>query len=198
MSRITTINGLNRFPNLADFRADYNALTELDLKGCNALTYVDVSDCQDSDGNTSLQSIDVAGLTGLQQLRIDDSDFSVNGLGSIAGLSDLESLTWLDLDGCGLTGEVDLSVLPALTGFDLTDNSLTSIIISSSQPITSVNASGLALTEQAVDALLQALDANGQTNGTCSIDGGTNAMPGQDGMAAIMSLNSKGWITSYN
>jgi hypothetical protein len=60
----------------------------------------------------------------------------------------------------------------------------------------SVAWSNCALSSQSVDNILVSLDTAGQSNGTVSIDGGTNSYPGAAGLAAKASLEAKGWSVS--
>ena len=194
---ITSITGLQNLTNLENFNADYNALTTVNLSGLANLLFVDISDNEKVDfSESSLTSVNLSGCTALQTLRLDDSDFSA-GIPSLAGLT---SLTNLDLDQCSISGSIDLSGLPVLEGFDFNGNiGITNVTISSSQPLGDgyqILLYNNALTQTAVDNILVALAANSINNGYADLSGGTNAAPGSAGLAALTTLDGKGW--SYN
>ena len=199
-ARITSITGLQNLTNLTGLELGWNSLTAVDLSGMSSLLYVDISD-QNSPNvldENYLTSVDLTGCTAIQELRLDDSDFS-NG---IPYIGDLIELIFLDLDQCGIAGTVDLSNFPSLRGFDLSGNtSLTSVTISSSQPLgdgQSIDIYGCALVPSAVDNILIALAANAINNGYVDLTGGTNAVPGASGLAAKTTLEGKGWQVDVN
>jgi len=188
---ITSITGLQNLPNLRDFNADWNSLTTVNLSGLANLLYVDISDnyVLDASGDSSLTSVNLSGCTALEELRLDDSDFSA-GIPSLAGLT---SLTNLDLDQCLITGALDLSMLSALESFDLSNNTgLTSVTLPASN-INDANLYGTALLPAVVNTILQQLDANGVINGYVSMEDGTSAAATGAGITAIYSLEAKGW-----
>jgi|688.fasta_scaffold19642_6 hypothetical protein len=197
---ISSITNLQYLSNLQDFRADYNHLVSVDLSGLTNLTYVDISDCELPDSNThSLTSVNLSGCTALEELRLDDSDFS----GGFPNLTGLTALRIIDFDDCGIIGTVDISGLPSLERFDFSQNEgLTRIIISSTQPLgdngEELYAYDCALTQTAVNNILIALAANGVENGYIQLDGGTNAVPGASGLAAITTLEGNGWSVDVN
>jgi hypothetical protein len=193
---ITSITGLQNLTNLQNFNADYNALSSIDFSGLTNLTQVDVSDCDDiNTGEPSLTNINVLGCTALEQLRIDGSDFSAG----IPDLTSLTSLQYFDMDRCGITGDIDISSssLNALTGFDFYGNSLTSIILPEAS-LNDVNLNGNALTETAVNNVLQWLNGSQVENGYLDLANGTNAIPTGNGAAAKTSLQGKGWNVYVN
>lgn len=55
-----------------------------------------------------------------------------------------------------------------------------------------------ALSQQSVDNILTSIDTGGQINGAVYIDGGTSSAPGVAGLAAISSLQAKGWVVLTN
>jgi hypothetical protein len=193
---ITSITGLQNLPNLQNFNADYNSLTTVNLSGLANLLFVDISDNDvlDGSGDPSLISVNLSGCTALQELRLDDSDFSA-GIPSLAGLT---SLTYLDMDQCSITGALDLSMLSALESFDLSNNTgLTSVTLPASN-INDANLYGTALLPAVVNTILQQLDANGVINGYVSMEDGTSAAATGAGITAIYSLEAKGWQVYTN
>lgn len=197
---IKSISRLQTLANLQEFRADYNALESVDFSGLTNLTYIDISDCDLVDTNTpSLTSVNLSGCYNLIELRVDDSDFS-GGFPDLVGLVNLE---YFDADQCLITGSLDISMLPSLTGFDLNGNTdLTEIIIDSSQPLGNGgydnNAYGCDLTEEAVDNILVALSTNGVSGGYVELNGGTSATPSATGLAAKAVLEGNGWQVDVN
>jgi hypothetical protein len=207
---ISSITGLQSLSNLEEFRADYNYLVSVDLSGLTNLTYVDISDCEipNTEGEHSLTTVNLSGCTALEELRLDDSDFS-NGIPDLSGLT---ALRRLDFDQCGIKGTVDLSGLTSLESFDLYGNDeLTRVIISSSQPLgedndyDGVEIYSCALTQTAVNNILIALAANDIENGRVNLagdydgsTGGSNAAPGAPGLAAITTLEGRGWDVYVN
>lgn len=197
---LTSITGLQNLVNLREFRADYNSFQSVDLSGLTNLTYVDISDCDiPGTGDPSLTSVNLSGCTSLEQLRLDDSDFSAG----IPNLRGLNSLRYVDFDDCGISGSVDVSFLPALHDFDFSQNEdLTELIISSSQPLGEdgqyLNLNNCSLTQSSVDAILVALSLNGMNGEAIDLSGGTNAVPSATGLAAIEVLENNGWQVYVN
>ena len=135
----------------------------------------------------------------MEYLYLDDSDFS----GGTPNLTGLNSLKFIDLDDCEITGSVDISFLPALDDFDFSQNpGLTGLIISSSQPLgfdnQYLNANNCGLTEASVDAILVALSTNGIEGGEVDLADGTNAAPSSTGLAAKTLLEENGWTVNVN
>lgn len=195
-SVITSITGLQNLTGLTRFNADWNGLQSVNLSNLPSLEDVDISDCDIPGTNTpSLTSVNVSGSTAIQSLRLDDSNFS----GGIPNLSGLTSLTLLDLDQSNISGVLDFSGLSTLGFIDVFGNAgITSVIISNSQPIDFFNAADCGLTQTAVDDVLVVLDDNGQVSGSAYLDGGTNAIPSATGLAAVTSLQGKGWTVQVN
>ena len=197
---ISSITGLQSLSNLQEFRADYNFLESVDLSGLSNLTYVDISDCDLPNSSTaSLTTVNLSGCTALEELRLDDSDFS----GGIPDLTGLTNLKFVDFDDSDISGSVDISFLPSLDDFDFSQNSnLTELIISSSQPLglngQYVNAGDCGLTQASVDAILVALSLNGISGATIDLQGGTNAIPSATGLAAKTVLEGNGWEVYIN
>lgn len=198
---IKSITGLQNLPSLQNFNADYNALESVDFSGLTQLEYIDISDCDLTDGsnNPSLTQVNITGCTSLIQLRVDDSNFSQNGIGSIIGLASASSLVTLDVDQCGISGAVDMTSLTSIETLDLYGNTgITSVTISSSQPILNLYLSGCALTQSAVNSIVTQLAASAISNGYLSLDSGTNASPSIAVNAALATLDSKSWSQMYN
>jgi len=50
----------------------------------------------------------------------------------------------------------------------------------------------------AVNGILVAVEANGTSNGTLYLDGGTNAVPTGAGLTAVTTLQGRGWDVQVN
>lgn len=197
---LTSIRGLQNLTNLTHLNIDWNSLTEVDLSGMSSLIYVDISDqhSPNVEEDNCLTSVNLSGCTAIDDIRLDDSDFS-NGMPDLTGLNELRVI---DFDQCGITGTVDISGLPLLAIFDFHGNEgLNRIIISSSQPLGNngdLLAYDCALTQTAVNNILIALAANVIDNGYVDLTGGTNAIPGASGLAAKTTLEGRGWVVDVN
>jgi hypothetical protein len=196
MAQLTSITGLQNLVNLQEIRIDYNGFQSVDLSGMSNLTYVDISDCDiPGTGTNSLTSVNLAGSTAIEQLRLDDSNFSA-GYPDISGLTN--TLQILDMDQCGLSGVIDLSQFSALTSIDFSGNiNITSVTLPEAY-INNLNLYNNALTQEAVDDTLQWLDGSGVENGYVSLEGGTNAVPTEAGLTAQTNLEGKGWSVYVN
>jgi surface protein len=193
---ITSITGLQNLINLEEFVADYNSLTTIDLSGLTNLIYVDISDNDiPGIGDPSLTSVNLTGCTALQELRLDDSDFSA-GIPDLVGLS---SLIFFDMDQCNISGDIDLSQLSStLTGFDLSGNTgITSVSLLEAY-LNDVDLYDTALTEASVNDILQWLDGSGVTNGYVDLSGGTSSGPTGAGITAYDNLIGKAWSVNVN
>jgi hypothetical protein len=65
-------------------------------------------------------------------------------------------------------------------------------------PIQNLITNTMGLTQGSVDAILVALVAGGQANGTVDLSGGTSATPGAAGIAAAATLTTRGWTVTTN
>ena len=197
---ITSVTGVQNLTNLQTFDADWNGLQTVDLSGMTSLTYVDVSDCKlNGVGANSLTSINVTGCTNITELRLDDSDFSANGLSSIVGLSDLTNLTNIDMDQSGLSGTLDLSGFPSLIFLDVFGNqNVTEVIITGSQPIEIFYADDCSFTQVAIDNVLTELSQNGIINGTIQMTGASMSLASEAALPAIRTLSNNGWSMDLN
>jgi Leucine-rich repeat (LRR) protein len=196
MAQIVSITGLQNLVNLQGIFIDFNGLQSVNLSNLPNLVEVDISDCDIPGTNTSsLTSVNLSGSTAIQQLRLDDSNFS----GGVPNLSALTALQTLDLDQCDISGVLDLSGLTSLINLDVAGNlALTSVVIADSQPIIDFNGIDCALTETAVDDILVVLSNNGQTNGNVDLSAGTSAPPSATGLAAKAVLEGNGWVVNVN
>lgn len=196
-TNIKAITGLQNLPNLGSFDADFTSLETVDFSGLTNLTYVDISDTyiNGTEGENALTSFNITGCTALEELYVDDSDFSEGGFPSLTSLTNLQRI---DADQSSITTPVNLANSPNLTYVDFGGNTgLTSLTIGEQQ-ISYFNASNCALTETAVNNILIALDENGIENGEVYLDSGTNSHPTGDGAGARIQLVQKGWTVETN
>lgn len=201
MSVITSIRGLQNLTGLVNFYADWNGLTSINLSNLPNLVDVDVSDQNLlGTGANCLASINLSGSTAIEELRLDDGNFS----GGFPNLSGLDALIYMDFDQSGIIGSVDISNHPVLEGFDFSGNTgLTELIISDTQPLGGNGYELLvyncALTQTAVDNILVALSESAVTNGYIDLSGGDNASPSQTGIdAANVLVDDKNWSLDYD
>ncbi len=193
---LTSITGLQNCVNLQDFRADWSNLTTVNLSGLTNLTYVDLSD-QDlpGEGTNSLTSLNVTGCTAIEELYLDDNNFSAG----IPNLTSLTSLRVLDLDQCGITGNLDISQLSStLENIDLSGNTgITSVILPEAS-ITNLDLSNTALTQTAVNNILMWINGNGLEGGNLSLHNGTSSHPSAEFLIHKTQLEGKGWNVNVN
>jgi hypothetical protein len=196
-ANVIEARGLPNLVNLEYLEIDNNSLISLNVSGMVNLIDIDASDNYIAGTDSeipSLTSIDLTGCIALERLEIEDNDFS-EGIPDLTGLN---SLNYLDLDGSLITGNVDISQLSALTYVDLRDNAgLTSVTMPEAY-IESFYASNTALTETAVNNILQSLDGNTVTGGTVNLSGGTSHHPTGLGEDARQSLINKEWTVDVN
>ena len=123
-----------------------------------------------------------------------------NHTGSLPDFSACPSLACFQVNNSNYTGsipELAGSVLECIwiVGNNFTDYAGTEIPSS----MTQFKASGNALSQNAVDAILVQLNANETTGGLCELAGGTNAAPSSVGLAAKNELiNDKSWTVNTN
>jgi hypothetical protein len=193
---IVSITDLQNLPNLTTFYGDSNSLQSVNLSSLTNLSSVSIgnNDIPGSSTN-SLTSVNLSGCTALVNLVLNDSDFS----GGIPNLTGLINLDRIYFDNCSISGAVDLSNLSALTQLSFDGNTaLTSIVISDTQLITYFYATNCALTETAVNNILQSLDSSGVINGNVNLLFGTSAAPTGAGLTARTNLIAKGWNVYTN
>ncbi len=193
---LTSITGLQNCVNLQEFRADWNSLTTVNLSGLSNLTYVDISDNDvPGSGTNSLTSLNVTGCTAIVTLNIDDNNFSAG----LPDLTPLTSLVTLDLDQCGITGNLDISQLSStLESIDLSGNTGITSVLFPSASITNLDLSNTALTQTAVNNTLMWINGNGLENGNLSLHNGTSSHPSSEFLIHKTQLEGKGWNVNVN
>ena len=114
---ITSLEGIQRFTNLASLNCSNNALVQLDIKGLPALTRIECA-------NNQLTELDTSGLASLEYL-----DCSSNALTSL-NVTGCPVLAYLDCSG-NMLPELDVTECPKLAYLDCFGNQLTALDISS-------------------------------------------------------------------
>ena len=118
------------------------------------------------------------------------------------------SLAYLACTGVGNSNftTLDLSTDTALTDIECYNNCLSTLIIPSTNTISTINASRCQFTQIAVDNIIIALASNSITNGNLNINniveglspcGGSNAIPTANGFYTTLTV-TKGWTVSHN
>jgi len=138
-------------------------------------------------------------LTGLAESL---THFECNETGSLAGITctNMGVLQALILESSGDPGltTLDLTGDTALTLLTLTNNALVNLSIAPCTLLLTISASGCAFNVATVNSILTTLAANGLSNGTCIIDGGTSAAPTGAGATAKTTLQGRGWTVNTN
>jgi hypothetical protein len=141
--------------------------------------------------NTVLHTADTAGLTTLNSLTINNAD-----LESLA-LVNCDSLQVLSAHNNNLS-VLDLTSATVLSYADLHNNELVGLDIDNATALTYLNLDDNALVQANVDAILLALVANNQTNGTVNLTGVANDAPSSTGLSAKATLEARGWTVTVN
>jgi len=164
---------------------------------------------------------DVTGLTALEWIALNTTAItsfpqqvnpSVTSFQIYCDPSEFLSQVLTDVDCSGFTnaqliGIVNNSVLTSVNVTGCTEltylqvnlnASLTTLNIAGCVKIITFEGIGGAFDEATVDHILTTLDSNGLSNGTCSLNFGTNATPSATGLAAKANLISKGWTVTTN
>ncbi|MBD5146523.1 MAG: hypothetical protein HDT21_11545 [Ruminococcus sp.] len=158
---ISTLKGIEHFPNLSSLTCGSNIITSIDLSSNTALTVLDCSD-------NKLSSLNVRNNPELTQLN-----FSHNNITSI-DLSNNRALKYLAFSCTNITS-IDLSNNKSLLTLSCTDNKLTSLNVSNhtalerllcaNNSLTSLNVSGCTSLTQIIcqNNKLESLDISSNT-----------------------------------
>ena len=123
-------------------------------------------------------------------------------IGNLDWITGHQALSELYTPGCNLSGFLDLSGIENLLFVDLSDNNYTSInrgiTTSGSSSLSDFDISGNDLEQSSVDLLLTSMDNSLVSFCTINISGGTNATPGEDGLAAKTNLEGRGCTVLVN
>jgi hypothetical protein len=169
----TTITGLG----------DADALVTLDLTSAASITTLDLSGCL---GAFALTGI---GMTALTTLNMSGCSNAVS-----ANVSNVcPSLTSVDLSGCA-------ALVNFTTGRTVATGTvpLSAITITTLPACRTFRSASTSLPAANVNAILVALDANGLTSGSVSLQFGANAAPTGAGITAKNNLIAKGWTVFTN
>jgi hypothetical protein len=141
-----------------------------------------------------LTNLDLTNCSNLNSISIGD-----NNLVSI-NLTNCFNLAEINLNNNNLTS-IDITPFPLLQNINFNVNpNLNNVIFDTLPNMTGVAIEVAQLPSSLVDAILIALDNNGLASDMfyCNLDGGTNGIPGVDGLAAAASLQLKEWTVTYN
>lgn len=149
---------------------------------------------------------------------IDGNDVTIPGKATIAtavigslrvGATTFEGLAWTPAEKSAVSVNGSAFAFPlvvvrltfptnAITALDVHSKSLTTLDVSELTALLTLDASGNALTQDAVNAVLMALDNLGLSNGTVDLSGGTSPAPNGAGATAASNLTGKGWTVTTN
>ena len=164
-----------------------NNLTEFDMTGLTALVEL------------MLQNNSIGGsFSANSSSALEYIDLSFNAYTSFDG-NGLTALTYLDLSGNPITNLVAGNM--GAGGFSLTLTGCTNLItldVSSVTNLTSLYATGNALSSASVNNTLTNLAWFGLSNGVIDLSGGTSATTNAAGSAAVQTLVSRGWYVGHN
>lgn len=203
---ITTLD-LSGFTALHTVEFFQGSLTSINVSGCTALRRICLEEC-------NIPTLDLTGLSALEDLR-----YAVNGATGLTlpatapglwhicirdnpniGISPVfryPAIRDLYVWNCGLSGACAIEAT-AVHQILIYDNPITSIDLSACGFMADLDlwAQGCSLSQGAVDAILQAVDAGGVTSGSVNLSGGSNSAPST--MVAVDSLRAKGLAVTIN
>lgn len=146
--------------------------------------------------NTLLTTVNLPLLT--------DAHSGFNAVGNAIGILNLPNLTdcftrFRAAAEPNLTSISIPSVTGTVTQFVITGNPLLTVMtLPATLTTANFDGSACALNQATVDAVLSGLVAGGQNNGTCALDGGTNATPSVAGLVNKATLVGNGWTVTNN
>ena len=155
----------------------------------------------------------------LQEIRIDPDTYGGGGILSISGLSKFRGVPELQISFNPNLTSLDVSNMPYLADVQADNNGLTSIDLTGSTGISSLGLAGNSLTsidltglvnlysldfensnlsQESVDYILTFLANGSVSGGSVDLSGGTSAPPSAIGLAAIATLEARGWDVFVN
>ncbi len=103
-------------------------------------------------------------------------------------------ITFIDMQGTGITGTLNLTSLTSLASVNIDINDVSALLVGGLPLLVNVGASSNSMSGLAVGAVLIALDASGALNGTVNLQ--SNAVPHAGGINAAGNLEAKGWTVT--
>lgn len=193
-------------PNLRDVYLQTNNIPTMSLSS-STLTYLEAGSCK-------MGWIDVSNTPSLQQLRIISNQLhslnnvtgstsiqkvfvSGNSLSSSLNISSMSSLTQFTANTCGIT-QLTASSLTNVTTLIFESNTLSAVNISGSPLINNIRLAFNDISSANVNTVLLTLASGSVSNGTITIDGGTNGAPSGQGSVAKTVLQGRGWTVQTN
>jgi choice-of-anchor A domain-containing protein len=151
---ITTLSGLELFPNLINLNCEGSSLESIDFTGISRLVNLNVS-------GTNLTSLDLSKLPNLELLKINSTNITGLDFSVVPKLNYLEwsasNLTSLDLTDLGnlntlicdrnSISQIDLSKAPLLTELDISSNVLEGLDLSPLKDLVKLKINNCGLTE---------------------------------------------------
>ena len=166
--------------NLEELLLADNLLTTVDLSSNINLVELDLS-------NNNVTSLDLSSNTNLEELDLRRNDLASLDLSSNVNLVELKVDVNLNLTNLDISNNPDLEVL------DGRDIAITTLDISSSPNLVEIDLTNAPLTSASIDAILNQLDAFGNSGGKLYLENATGGVITKDGIAAYISLELKGW-----
>jgi len=155
----------------------------------------------------------------IQEISINPDDYGGGGILSISGLSKFRGVPELTISNNPNLTSLDISNMPYLVEVQTNYNGLTSIDLTGSTGIISLELAGNSLTsidltglvnlysldfensnlsQESVDYILTFLANGSLSGGSVNLSGGTSAPPSATGLAAIATLEGRGWDVFVN
>ena len=163
-----------------------------DLSYADGWQYVSAINCPNitglNVGSNFMTNINLSGSTAMTSI-----DVYYNHLTTLDVSTNI-ALTTLNCGENQLTGSLNVLANTLLTSLQCQTNYLTSLDVSANTLLTTLYCNNNNINQAGVDSILVAIDTNGQSGGTVNVSG--NAAPGAAGLAAIASLEIKGWTVT--
>lgn len=141
----------------------------------------------------NIKQLDLSGFSSLETLNASYNQ----DLWLIKGLSNHTNLNNLRFSHTSVS-TVDLSYFSQLLFLDLSYTNLKNVNISNCPTLIFVKLDGCSIVESDINNILITLDTNGEVNGICELQEGTNAAPTGAGIVAKNNLIAKGWTVITN
>jgi hypothetical protein len=140
----------------------------------------------------------VLSVSGLPKFRgLNEVNFGYNPDLTSLDVSNMPYLLYVNATNSGLTS-INLTGSTGITSLELSGNSLTSIDFTGLVNLYNVNLFDNSLSQESVDYILTFLANGPLSGGSVNLSGGTSAPPSAIGLAAIATLEARGWDVFVN
>ena len=140
----------------------------------------------------------VLSVSGLPKFRgLNEVNFGYNPDLTSLDVSNMPYLLYVNATNSGLTS-INLTGSTGITSLELSGNSLTSIDFTGLVNLYNVNLFDNSLSQESVDYILTFLANGSVSGGSVDLSGGTSAPPSAIGLAAIATLEARGWDVFVN